>query len=187
MKYTDRRWAAERLLHTYIVYQNEVVLVDERDGDRFLLRGKNNIYYDTIENLDLAPPRATNFNSDLTSAHFSRKAPRRDYRQGFRRSSVDCYWYRALHPCEFHAYDLNPALKGEFPSLRKAIEKVQDKFTSVALSNSFSIDEDGLLVYKSKVPVGKINQNENGFLLDPDFNYLTQRYEHELGVNKNDN
>lgn len=106
-----------------------------------------------------------------TVSYLSRIPLRRDWRQGLRRenfksSNID---HAAIPPDV-----LAKVIKGQYPSLKEALETVAKKKGAIAWHRNWAVDSDGKLIYKLSV----VGTSKDGMLLlDKPYQYLAEALE----------
>jgi len=165
--------------------ENGQLFLDCRDVD-------NRQVYAAVPELQLESPRLGFVEMDGAEgieAIFVRKYPlRRDWRQGIRPSQLGAYSLRGvgvdadpLFGNRRNLSRLNNTLLSRFNSLEEASWKVNEEYTSCALSISFALDEEHRLFYENYGAVGRLQQDHT-FVLDNQFKFLKERIGKELGV-----
>jgi hypothetical protein len=178
----DQRYVSGRIMGTVVRLKEQPVLVTGENGDnsfsvRVLKTGRNKVV--NLHDLDPSSPPLGYTNVGGASFYLSRRALRRDWRQGLRHSNITvlCNNNRQKK-FTFEGYSsLVAPILNEYPSFKECCKRVKDIFTSSAFSRAFAVNEDMLLVYKGSAVVGAV---KNGVpVLEKDFFWL-QEYLDEI-------
>lgn len=186
MKYTDIHYAYNRMERTFFLHRENLVLVTGWDDieHKLRLQKKNGTrYYAKIDTLDLTPVSLGYVNHSDTCCFTSRIPMRRDWKQGLRPNNL---FLKSLYPEESleineltRLYDLEDTCLNRYPSYRKCLDYVEETHRASAFSRCFAVNEDGNLVYKGAMSVGKI-EDERAIKLEKKFTHLKEFLEESL-------
>lgn len=165
LKFKDKQWADGRLRETYVLNRKT---------------GKLEMYGGRIdyEDMDITPQTLGMCQYDFHALYIERIPKRRDWRQGHRMANSQVSFVSGGHlpvkDCKVFPQFPNP----EYSKIGEAMEKVQDRFKSVAISPEFAIKEDGRLMYKSFAnPVGDVNRKTLKLSLNDEHQWLEEVFQ----------
>ena len=109
-----------------------------------------------LSDFNLSSPILGNTNFEGSSSFIMRIPMRNDWRQGIRADNLGTT-NKSKHE-RWRFPNLTPLLipiKGEYPSYKECIDRVEDIYSSCAFSRCFSLDERGAVWYKERQQVGR--------------------------------
>lgn len=111
-----------------------------------------------LDELELSAPRLGLVNLRGRVSYLSRKPLRNDYRQGVRPNQIVCLHNR----CERTVKRIMECIKGEYPTLQKALEMTIDGWSEVAISRELFIKKRRDVVEVHRSWKGKVGVVEKG-------------------------
>lgn len=184
--YKDVDYAYSRISGTFVLYKNELVKVVDKYRDKFtLVKGNGEEARAPLEDLVLSPPNLGMVTVDYSTLWVSRLPKRRDYRQGTRASNIQAHVIGGgrLHRrfgTDKDLFTLSKTHKGEFFTLKEAVEKVQDRWDFCPIARDFALSSDAKLFYRNNKQVGSLNKHTLQLKLKPKYQHLAETLEDQV-------
>lgn len=160
--YKEADYAGSRINHTIVRLGDEPVYVHEVYGD--MTCAVSNADGDdkrvSLDDLNVLAPPLGFFNHNGTANYLSRRPLRNDYRQGIRTSQLVIL---KGHMGEVRRTHVMRCIKGEYPTLSSALDKISEGAESVAISRDLCLEGGNgsiNLCYKWYGEVGTIVKGE---------------------------
>ena len=147
-----------------------------------------------LEDLDFQPPELGFVDCDLPQqallgvVNVRRRPVRNDWRQGIRAAQL----YMTYHGTPVNASNLfgskenftrlRRAVTNKFATVKEAIDKLDEEYSSVALGHSFALSDQMKVLYEDLGAVGVLGWDRS-VKLDAKYRFLKQRIEKELKLN----
>lgn len=150
--YDTAQYAGSRIHGTIILLKRQPVLVDEVRARNGLIMVHGNTFgrgsivvEEELSEFNLTDYRLGYFNKGGTAFYMSRKAIRRDWRQGLRLQNVQSY------PTDYDLStdDIALCLRQRYPSLSGALAKLGEGYESCAWCKDFAVSASGKLSWKA--------------------------------------
>lgn len=135
------------------------------------------------EELDITPVKLGYLNYNRNVHYIFRLPMRRDWKQGLRNSTISTVKGKNIEriPSRY----LAKLIEGSYPKFNKVVEHLsseKSRVEAMAFSRNFAVNKSMELIYKDKFTVGKLD-NENGtYDLDPQFLWTVETLEEDLAA-----
>ena len=182
LKFKDKVWADGRLRETYVLNRKtgKLEMYGGRAPGGDVVFNKKNGEQEIVdyEDMDITPQTLGMCQYDFHALYIERIPKRRDWRQGHRMANSSVTFVSGPHLRVKDWKVLTQFPNPEYSKLGEAMEKVQDRFKSVAISPEFAIREDGDLMYKSFAhPVGNVNRRTLKMSLNDKHHWLEEVFQ----------
>lgn len=186
--YDTADYAATRLVDTIIRYKDMAVFVKAvglKNGKISircldLLDEDENLIEAYLEDCDINPVPLGYVNHNKTTHYITRTPMRRDWRQGLRMLNI--VDVEGAQPRMIPYHTIAHTILGKYPSFKSCLDRLssKDKILKMAYCRDFSINNEGVLIYKGLFEVGKIDMINGAITILPEYNWVGEAFDESM-------
>jgi len=135
------------------------------------------------EELDITPVKLGYLNYNRNAHYIFRLPMRRDWKQGLRNTTMSTVKGKNIE--RIPGRYLAKLIEGSYPKLNKVLEHLcseKSKVSTMAFSRNFAVNKYMELLYKDKFTVGKLDNDNGTYELDPTFHWVVETLEEDLAA-----